>query len=135
MSETAILTAARAAVLAALPNAKDWTDDPSDPRPDKLDAFVVTLTRTGSERTSMGSAIEDVALDLEVEVFTVFSATENGNTKAGDLGRVARAAIIADPTISSLCYLVQGAGFSTEMGQSEVRLARVNATVELSAEF
>ncbi len=135
MSETAILTAARAAVAASLPNAKDWTDDPSDPRPDKLDAFVLTLNRTGSEPASMGSDLEDVTMDLEVEIFTTFTPSEEGTAKASALGRTARAAIMADSVISALCYRVQGGAFTVEIGQSEIRLARVNATTALSAEF
>lgn len=135
MSETAICQAARAVVLVALPSAIDWSDDPADVRVDKLDAFVVTLVRDASEPVSMGSSLEDVQLTLEIEVFGAYTTAQNGRVLIGDKALAARTAVRADPSISALCYRVQGAAFDVEIAAGETRLARATATLSLSAEF
>jgi hypothetical protein len=135
MSETAILSAARAAVAAALPAAIDWSDDPADVRVDKLDAFVVTLVRDSSEIISMGSSLEDVQLTLEVESFGTYAAAQDGQTLIGDKALAARAAIRSDPAFAALCYLIQGGAFDVEIAAGESRMARATATLTLSAEF
>jgi hypothetical protein len=130
MTETAILTAAQAAVAAALPLAKDWTDDPADPKVNKLDAFVVSLTRDGATKASMGSDLEDVDLSLEVEIFSKYGPNDNGRDLATAKGRLVQAALVASPALKSLVHYMTGETLEVDLAQGEQRLSR--ATVQVS---
>lgn len=133
MSETAILAAARAAAAAALPAAKDWSDDPADPKVDKLDAFVASLTRDGAQPASMGSSLEDVQLTLEVEVFSKYGPTENGRDMITGKGRLVQAALLASPAIKSLVHYMTGETLEVDLAQGETRLARATVQVAVLA--
>ncbi|AKY02687.1 minor tail protein [Rhodobacter phage RcSaxon] len=130
MSESAILTAARAAVAAALPGGKDWSDDPANIRPDKLDAFAVTVTRDGAVPAAMGSAQEEVQLTIGVEVFTEYGPAQNGRALASVKGEAIRAALRSDPALAAAIDFITGAAMDVDLAKGERRLAR--ATVEMS---
>ena len=130
MSESAILTAARAAVAAALPGGKDWSDDPANIRPDKLDAFAVTVTRDGAVPAAMGSTQEEVQLTIGVEVFTEYGPTQNGRALASARGEAVRAALRSDPALAAAIDFITGAAMDVDLAKGERRLAR--ATVEMS---
>jgi hypothetical protein len=132
MSETAILAAARAAVSAALPLAKDWTDDPANVKPDKLDAFVVEVRRDGATFAAMGSTLEEVQLTIQVEVFTKYAPNQDGRALVGVKGEAARAALMSAGPLAALLDVILGATFDVDVAAGETRLAR--ATVGLSVQ-
>lgn len=133
MSESAILERAQAVVLAALPNSKDWSDDPSDPRPDKLDAFVVSLTRDSAMPASMGSTLEECQLSLEVEVFTKYGANEDGRNRATIKGRTVQTALMADATIKGLVDYMTGDALEVDLAVGENRMARAMIQIAILA--
>jgi len=135
MSETAILTAARAVVAAALPQATDWSDDPANVRPDKLDAFVVTVTRDGAVPAAMQSDLEEVQLTIEVEVFGKYGPTEDGREIIGTKGEAVRAALRADATLAALLDLITGSTFEVDLAQGDTRLARATVGLSVQATF
>jgi len=133
MSEQLILERAQAVVLAALPGSKDWTDDSADPKPDKLDAFVVSLTRDSAMPASMGSTLEECQLSLEVEVFTKYAATADGRSQATVKGRAVQAAIQADATIKSLVDYMTGDALEVDLAKGEERVARAMIQISILA--
>ena len=135
MSESAILTAARAVVSAALPLAKDWSDDPANVRPDKLDAFVVSVTRDGATPAAMGSTLEEVQLTIEVEIFGKYSASQDGRALIGGKGETVRTALRSDAALLSLLDFVTGVTFEVDLAQGENRLARATVALNVQATF
>lgn len=135
MSEAAILTAARAAVSAALPGWRDWSDDPAAIKPDKMGAFAVTVTRNGATRAAMGSTAEEVALTVAADVFLEFGAYENGRQIATARGSEAAEAIKRDPDFRRLVDFVTGAASDVELASGEKRLARASVALSVLATF
>lgn len=135
MSESAILTAARAAVAAALPGGKDWSDDPANIRPDKLDAFAVTVTRDGAVPAAMGSAQEEVQLTIGVEVFSEFSPGQNGRALAFAQAEAIRAALRLHPALAALIDFITGAATDVDLAAGEKRLARATVEMNVQATF
>lgn len=133
MSETAILTAARAAVTTAMPTAKDWSDDPSDPMPDQLDAFVVSLTRDNAIPAAMGSALEQVQLTLEIEIFGKYGPSDPGRADMDTKGRLARAAILSDSTIAALTDHINSQTLEVDLARGETRMAMAAVTFSIDA--
>lgn len=135
MSETAILTAARAVVAATLPQAKDWSDDPANVRPDKLDAFVVTVTRDGGVPAAMGSSLEEVQLTIEVEIFGAFKHDQDGRAIIGAKGEAVRSALRASPPLLALLDLINGSTFEVDLASGDTRLARATVGLAVQATF
>lgn len=135
MSETAILAAARAAISTALPQAKDWSDDPANIRPDKLDAFVVTVTRDGAAPASMGSGAEEVQLTIEAEVFGNFRPSEDGREVIGAKGEVVRAALRQNAALLGLLDMITGSTFEVDLAAGDTRLARATVGLSVQATF
>lgn len=135
MSESAILAAARAAVAAALPGAKDWSDDPADPKVGRLDVFVVTLTRDDATPAAMGSDLEECQLTLEVEVFTKYRPADDGRAQATTLGAQVKDALLSDPAIRALVDFQRAIGLEVDLAKGEERLARATVQHEILATF
>ncbi len=135
MSEVSLLTAARAAVTTALPGARDWSDNPSDPRPNRLGAYVISVTRDKATAAAMGSDQEEVELTIQVEVFDKFDAAEQGRADMK-----AKANLISEqmlPAINALPF-VDRAHFQTleiELAQGEKRFAYGDLSFSVEATF
>lgn len=125
MSEDLILAAARATLAAALPGCKDWSDDPAAIRPDKLGAFIVTLTRDSATPAAMGSMQEEVQLTVRAEFFMEYEAREPGRELATVKGRAMREALRTSSTIRPLVDFVLGSNLDVELASGDRRLARV----------
>lgn len=135
MSEAAILTAARAAVAQALPGWRDWSDDPSAVRPDKLGAFLVAVTRDGAVPEAMGSTREEVQMTIAAELFMEYGPEDRGRDVASARGQVVRDALRLSPAIRGLVDFVTGAALDVDLAQGERRLARANVGVSVLATF
>ncbi|WP_170561399.1 hypothetical protein [Ruegeria atlantica] len=132
MSESAILSAARAVAAATFPTAKDWSDDPANIKPESMPAFVVTVTRDGATQEAMGSDLEEVQLTIEVEVFDAYETNQDGREVIGAKGEAVRDALKADAALDALLDRVTGSTFEVDIASGRKRLAR--ATVGLLAE-
>ena len=130
MSESAILTAARAIVAATLPGFRDWSDNPAAIKPDKLGAFHVTVTRNSAAPAAMGSRAEEVNLTVATDIFLEFGAHDDGRRIATERGQAILKAWRAAPDIARLVDFTIGTSLDVELAQAESRLAR--ATVALS---
>lgn len=132
MSESAIFDAARAAVDAALPAAKDWSDNPADPSVAKRPAFVITLEREGAETAAMGSILEEVELLVTVEVFASFDPSEDGRNIVRDMATLAAASIKSSPALLALTDRMVTTGLEVDLAGGKERIAR--AALEVSVE-
>lgn len=135
MSEAAILEAARAVVASALPGWRDWSDDPAAVRPDKLGAFLVTVTRDGAVPEAMGSTREEVALTIGAELFMEYGPTERGRDLASARGGTVRDALRLDPGVRAAVDFVTGAALDVDLANGERRLARATVAVSVMATF
>lgn len=133
MSETAIFEAARAAAVAALPGVKDWSDNPSDPMPGKLDAIVVILSRDGAVASAMGSGQEEVQLTLEVEVFGQFGPNDSGRADMRAKAETVLAAILAAAALEALVDHLHCQTLDVDLAKGETRLARAAITFSIEA--
>lgn len=135
MSEAAILTAARAVVAAALPGWRDWSDDPAAVRPDRLGAFVVTVSRDGASPEAMGSPREEVQMTIAAELFMDYGPEERGRDVASARGALVRDALRRSPAIRALVDFVTGAALDVDLSTGERRLARATVGVSVLATF
>lgn len=135
MSEQAILAAARAAMVAAFPAARDWSDDPAAIKPDKLGAFSVTVERNGATPAAMGSPLSEVSLTVGVDLFSEFGAYDAGREVATRDGHLAAAAIMAAPDFVRLTDFVVNSALSVDLAQAEKRLARVSVALTVISTF
>lgn len=135
MSETAILGVARTVMSAALPLAVDWSDDPADPKVDKKDAFVVTVTRDGATAAAMGSPLEEVQLTVQVEIFGHFKPSEDGKAIMGAKAETARAALVNAPALLAMTDVIRSSSFDIELAPGDVRLARATLGLSVQATF
>lgn len=135
MSEAAILTAARAVVAAALPDWRDWSDDPAAVRPDKMGAFAVFLSRDSAVPESMGSTREEVALTIGVELFMEYTPAERGRDLAHGRGAAVRDALRLAPEVRAVVDFVTGAALDVDLATGERRIARATVGVSVMATF
>lgn len=135
MSEAAILTAARAVVATALPGWRDWSDDPSAIRPDKLGAFLVSVTRDGAVPESMGSTREEVSMTVGVELLMEFTPADRGRDVVSARGQLVRDALRLSPEIRGLVDFVTGAALDVDLAAGERRVARAQIAVSVMATF
>ncbi len=135
MSEATLFTAARDAVSAALPGARDWSDNPSDPKPNRLGAFVVSVTRDKASAAAMGSDQEEVELTIQVEVFDKYEATEQGRADMKAKGNLIQAQMV---TLINALPFVDRVHFQTleiELAQGEKRFAYGDLSFSVEATF
>ncbi|MEL6587023.1 MAG: hypothetical protein AAFY65_13255 [Pseudomonadota bacterium] len=132
MSESAIFSAARAAVTSELRSAKDWSDNPADPKVNRRPAFLVTLTREGAEPAAMGSPLEEVDLLLTVEVFAAYDHAEAGRNLVRDMADAASATLKASSDLRALTDRMVTTGLEVDLAGGENRIAR--ATLEITLE-
>jgi len=135
MSETALYLAARAAVAIALPSAKDWSNDPADPRPDKLDAYVVTVTRDSAIAESMGSDLEEVDLTIQIEIFGKYAKVDDGRAGMKTKGEAVKQAIATNPAVLALLDTIHGQTLDVDIAAGETRLARATISLSVQATF
>jgi len=135
MSEAAILTAARAAVASALPGWRDWSDDPAAVRPDKLGAFLVSVTRDSAVPEAMGSSREEVQLTVAAELFMEYTPDASGRDIASTRGALVRDALRQSPAIRGLVDFVIGAALDVDLAAGERRVARASVGVSVLATF
>lgn len=135
MSESAIQAAARAVVSQCLPGWRDWSDDPAAVRPDKLGAFLVSVTRDGAVPEAMGSAREEVSMTVGVELLMEFNPAERGRDVAAARGQLVRDALRLSPEIRGLVDFVTGAALDVDLAAGERRVARAQVAVSVMATF
>lgn len=136
MSETALLAAARSAVVAFLPSdVSDKSDRPEDATPKSLPAFVVDLERLSAERASMGSNTEDVELELSVEVFRQYETA--ADPRAEMLAEVTGlgAALRDDVPINTLVDDILTPTVDVDLARGDKRLARGLVTFSIKMEI
>lgn len=136
MSETALLAAARSAVVAFLPSdVSDKSDRPEDVTPKSLPAFVVDLERLSAERASMGSNTEDVELELSVEVFRQYETA--ADPRADMLTEVTGLSdsIRADTSITALVDDILSPTVDVDLARGDKRLARGMITFSIKMEI
>lgn len=135
MSEAAILAAARSVVSATLPGWRDWSDDPHAIRPDKLGAFLVSVTRDSAVPEAMGSKREEVSMTVGVELLMEFAPGDRGRDIASARGQLVRDAVRLAPEIQGLVDFMTGSALDVDLAPGERRLARAQIGVSVMATF
>lgn len=133
MSEAAILRAYRDAVALAMPDANDWSDNPNDPRKDKLPAFVVSIGRDGAVPSSMKSAEEEVQLSVEVEIYLDYHRNDEGRDVARQRAELVRSEILGFAPLSALVDLINCTGAEVDLSPGEKRTARADVSFDVLA--
>lgn len=136
MSDTAIASAFRAAIAAALPGYNDWTEDPAPAGRGKLPAFAVILDRDGAVPLSMSSTLEEVTATVQVALFVKSSVGQPEAIRAAAMAArdIVAAAIKAAGDFGGLTFTRPSlGGTGVEIAGGEERIGR--ADLRYSVQF